>query len=151
VALMAGQLPFTVAGLGTRLLPATKIRNACAVESVIAEGCLIEEATIEHCLIGIRSVIGRGVNLSNSYIMGNDYYETEEDHRLHDLQKIPDIGIGDGTTIENAIVDKNVRIGKNVVIKNVENRQEYDDGWVFIREGIVVVPRNGILPDNYRI
>ncbi len=134
-----------------RNLPATKIRNAFMADSVIAEGCLIENARIENCLIGIRAVIGRGVMLSNSYVMGNDYYETEDDRRLHRLQLIPDIGIGDGTVIENAIVDKNVRIGKNVVIKNVEKRQEYDDGWVFIREGIVVVPRNGILPDGYKI
>ncbi len=134
-----------------RLLPATRINEITAVNSLIAEGCLIDKARIEKSLIGIRSVIQQNVTIRNTYLMGADYYESEEDLRSNRAVGIPDIGIGPGTTIENAIIDKNARIGADVHIENSQGRENFDDGRVIIREGIVVVPRMSVIPDGYRI
>lgn len=134
-----------------RLLPASMVREVTAVDSLIADGCLIESARIERSLVGVRSLIGREVAIRNTYIMGADYYEGEAERRSNRSRGVPDIGIGSGTTIENAIVDKNARVGARVEILNVENRQNFEDGRVIIRDGIAVVPRQAVIPDGYRI
>jgi len=134
-----------------RSLPASSIREASVVNSLIGDGCQIEGAEIENSLIGVRSVIGRGVVIRSSYVMGADYYENDEGRRSSRARGIPDIGIGDGTFIENAIVDKNARVGSKVTIRNLEGRQNYEDGRVVIRDGIVVVPRQAVIPDGYRL
>ena len=134
-----------------RLLPASKIQGASVSGSLISEGCLIEQARIEKSLIGVRSVIGRDCIIRNTYVMGMDYYETDT-QRAHDLQRQqPTIGIGDGTIIENAIIDKNARVGRNVRIQNLQGHTSFDDGKVIIRDGIVIVPRGGVVPDGYTL
>ncbi len=134
-----------------RLLPAAKIRRLEATDSLIAEASRIESAVIERSLIGIRSIIGRDVTIRDSYLMGNDYFKGDgpSGERPSGERQLP--GIGDGSVIENAIVDKNARIGRNVRIRNSAGRQEYEDGHVYIRDGVVVVPRNGELPDGYEV
>jgi glucose-1-phosphate adenylyltransferase len=134
-----------------RLLPASRIREATLVHSLVAEGCLIEGATIDRSLIGIRSVIKQGAVIRNTYIMGADYFESDEERRTNRAHSAPDIGIGPGTTIENAIIDKNARVGAGVTIKNLEGHQNFEDGKVIIRDGIVVVPRMAVIPDGYRV
>jgi glucose-1-phosphate adenylyltransferase len=134
-----------------RLLPATKIRSIQARNSLIAEGCIIEEAEVENSLVGIRSRLGRGVVLRSTFVMGSDIYESNKDLEHDEIEHIPPVGIGDGTVIENAIVDKNPRIGRNVSIRNEEKHDEFEDGVVYIRDGIAIVPRNGVVPDGYRI
>ena len=128
-----------------RLLPASKINDAGIKSSLLSDGCLIDRALIENSLIGVRSVIQNGSVIKNSYVMGADYYEgSHEDGR-------PAIGIGEGSHIENAIIDKNARVGRNVSIRNREEHTTFEDGRVVIREGIVVVPRGGVIPDGYAI
>jgi glucose-1-phosphate adenylyltransferase len=134
-----------------RLLPASKIHKSIISSSLIADGCLIESAVIENSLIGLRSIIRNNVTIKNTYVMGADYYETEDVMQAHRTRGIPEIGIGEGAYIENAIIDKNARVGRDVSIRNREERVNYDDGKVVIREGIVVVPRGGLLPDGYSI
>ncbi len=134
-----------------RLLPGSKIQGATVTRSLISEGCLIENATIEQSLIGIRSVVGRDCVIRNTYVMGADLYETEED-RAHNVQVgLPKVGIGDGSVIENAIIDKNARVGSGVRLQNLENHVSFEDGTVIIRDGLTVVPRGGVVPDGYRI
>lgn len=134
-----------------RLLPPTRIQDATIVRSLIADGCLIESAHIEDCMIGLRGKVGKGCTLKSTYVLGCDYYETAE-KRAEDLRNgIPEIGIGEGSTIENAIIDKNAHVGRGVSIRNREGHNTHDDGHVVIREGIVVVPRGGIIPDGYSI
>jgi glucose-1-phosphate adenylyltransferase len=118
---------------------------------LIADGCLIENAVIESSLIGLRSIIRKNVTIKNTYVMGADYYETEDVKQADHMKGIPEIGIGEGSYIENAIIDKNARVGRNVTLRNRDERVNYDDGKVVIREGIVVVPRGGLLPDGYSI
>lgn len=134
-----------------RLLPPTRLEDATLRYALVADGCLIESASIERSVIGLRSVIGKGCAIRNTYIMGADFYETEESKAEARRKGEPNVGIGEGTRIENAIVDKNARIGRNVSIVNAEGHTTYDDGRVVIREGIVVVPRGGVVPDGYAI
>jgi glucose-1-phosphate adenylyltransferase len=130
-----------------RLLPATRITSLSASRALIADGCRVESAVLENCLLGIRSVVGKDVELRNTYVMGCDYYEDPS----RSSGSLPPVGIGDGCSIQNAIIDKNCRIGRNVRIRNAAEHQEYEDGYVYIRDGIVIVPRNGSLPDGYSI
>jgi glucose-1-phosphate adenylyltransferase len=134
-----------------RLLPATKIERATVSSSLVSDGCLVEEAVIEDSLIGLRSIIGKGCTIRNTYVMGCDFYEAEE---LPDSQRgrnAPRLGIGAGTHIESAIIDKNAHVGRNVSIRNREEHRTFDDGTVVIREGIVIVPRGAVIPDGYSI
>lgn len=134
-----------------RLLPATKIHRVESRDSLIAEGCIIQGARIEQSLVGIRSRLGQGVELKNTFVMGSDAYESSGDIKRDREEKIPPLGIGDGTVIHNAIVDKNPRIGRDVSIINERELVEYEDSVLYIRQGIVVVPRNATVPDGYCI
>ena len=126
--------------------------HGCRVEkALVAEGCRIRQAEIERCVIGVRTVIEPGVRLYNSIIMGADYYESPEDHARNDDLGQPHIGIGSGTVIHRAIVDKNARIGENVLIVNDAGLEEHESEDYFIRDGIVVIPKDAIIPDGTRI
>ncbi len=126
-----------------RFLPGTRVGKVTTVESIISEGCQIDAAAIDHSIIGIRSIIGRDVRLSHTVMMGTDYYEDRA--AAADTEMIP-VGIGDGCRIERAIIDKNARIGPGVVIRNEKHLQHFDGLGYSIRDGIVIVPKNGVLP-----
>ena len=128
-----------------RFLPSARIFNSKIEHSLISEGCVIHDAEIKNSTVGLRTIIGKGCKISKTVIMGADYYEES-------LDKGPiKIGIGDGTVIENAIIDKNARIGKNVVIKNLNNVKNADAGYYFIKDGIVVIPKNATIKDGTKI
>ena len=130
-----------------RFLAPTKARAARIRESLIADGCFIDGAEIESSIVGIRSRIGEGVKLRRTLILGADSYESTADMRALPAGE-PPIGIGAGTTIEGAIVDKNARIGRQVRIVNEAREQERDAATHYIREGIVIVPKNAVIPDG---
>jgi len=131
-----------------RFLPASQI-HGCQIESaLLTDGCRIYDTNIDHCSIGLRSSIGPDVTLRATVMMGADYYERQRD--LAENRRIgqPNMGIGPGSVIECAIIDKNARIGRNVVIRAIPNRPDSDgDSWV-ARDGIVCVPKGAIIPDN---
>ena len=131
-----------------RFLPASRI-HGCQIDSaLLTDGCRIYDTNIDHCSIGLRSSIGPDVTLRATVMMGADYYETQRD--LAENRRIgqPNMGIGPGSVIECAIIDKNARIGRNVVIRAIPNRPDTDgDSWV-ARDGIVCVPKGAIIPDN---
>lgn len=129
-----------------RLLPSTKILNARIKNSMIAEGCIIDAAAIEGSILGVRSIIAENVEIHDSLIMGADYYDFDTVHPPGVLK----IGIGANSIIRNAIIDKNARIGSNVRIMNegkVENMENPKLGC-YIRDGIVVVIKNAVIPDG---
>ncbi len=128
-----------------RALAATKIEGARMTNALVSEGSIIVDAEIERSLIGIRSRIGRGCVLRNSLVLGADYYERTTPDPSSGR---PAIGIGDNSVIETAIIDKNARVGKNVRLVN-EAKLEHADGpcW-HIRDGIVIVPKDTIVPDG---
>ncbi|KAF3451103.1 hypothetical protein FNV43_RR07192 [Rhamnella rubrinervis] len=135
-----------------RCLPPTIITDALITDSVIGDGCIINRCSIKGTVVGMRTKIGDGAIIEDSVVIGSDVYLREEVQRSgkeREAMAIP-IGIGEETRIRNAIVDRNARIGKNVVIINrdnvIEGRQE-TNGYV-IREGIVVVLQNAVIPDG---
>jgi glucose-1-phosphate adenylyltransferase len=131
-----------------RYLPGAKITECHVCRSIINEGVVLEECRIEDSMIGLRSRVKQGSKISRSVIMGRDYFETEEDHEMNRRLGRPDAAIGHNCVIEKAIIDKNARIGDCVQI--LEKNREKDletDNWV-IREGIVIVPKDAIIPSG---
>jgi glucose-1-phosphate adenylyltransferase len=129
------------------------MEGATIRSSLIADGCRIDEgAVIENSVIGLRCRIGKNVVIRNAIIMGHDFYEDpDQGHPGHDGNR-PPLGIGDGTVIERAIIDKNVRIGRNVKIVNTkEIRDRPDDGVAAICEGITCVVKDAVLPDGWKL
>jgi glucose-1-phosphate adenylyltransferase len=131
-----------------RFLPPSRVERCSIRESVIAEGSLLQGASITSSIVGIRSVIGEDVELDHTLVMGADYYEDDE-HRAYNWQMgIPNVGIGKGSIVRKAIIDKNAHIGRNVRILNETGLQEHDGNGYYIRDGIVIVPKHGVLPDD---
>lgn len=126
--------------------------QGCRVDrGIIAEGCVIYDAEIEQSVIGVRSLVGAGTRIYQSLVMGADRYETPEDRRRNDARGVPHIGIGAGSLIHRAIVDKNARIGRRVIISNDHRVEHADREGYHIREGIVVVPKDAVVHDGARI
>jgi len=126
-----------------RFLPASVIRSTTIERAIISDGCIIEESTIERCLIGLRAHIRSGCKLKNVIMMGADNYEEEIPFPQ---EGIPPIGLGHNCHIENAIIDKNARIGDNVVISPHGKSPDLNGDGFYIRDGLVVVPKNSVIP-----
>ncbi|MGA7745256.1 MAG: glucose-1-phosphate adenylyltransferase [Polyangia bacterium] len=131
-----------------RFLPASKLDQCTIHNALISEGCILQGADIDRAVIGIRSRIGRNVRIRNSLLIGADSYETLDEIRATEARGIPPVGVGSDSIVEGAIIDKNARIGRGVRIVNQARIKEKDGDGYFIREGIVVVPKDGILPDG---
>ena len=131
-----------------RFLPASIVRSSHIDRSLICDGCIIEQATLAHSIVGIRSMIGEGSVLNDVILMGADHYEAELEPGPDDS---PRIGIGRNCKIQKAIIDKNARIGDNVVISPEGKDEEMNGEGFYIRDGIVVIPKNTTIPSNSRI
>jgi glucose-1-phosphate adenylyltransferase len=133
-----------------RYLPPSKLQDAQVTLSIIGEGSLLKACSIHHCVLGVRTRVEDEVVLQDTLVMGADYFESMEERLLlRERGGIP-IGVGRGTTVKRAILDKNVRIGENVTIINKDRVEEADrpELNVYIRNGIVVVVKNGTIPDG---
>ncbi|MEW6732906.1 MAG: glucose-1-phosphate adenylyltransferase [Acidobacteriota bacterium] len=131
-----------------RFLPGTKMRGGEIRHAIISEGCIINEAFIDNSIIGIRCRIGGGARIEQSLVMGADYYQTWAELDLDRRDNVPWVGIGEGTIIRKAIIDKNPRIGSNVRIINEQGHENYDGKDYYIRDGIVIIPKNTLIPDG---
>jgi glucose-1-phosphate adenylyltransferase len=129
----------------SRPLPASKIVRARLERAAIADGCIIVDAEIQHSIIGIRSRIEAGSLIRDSILMGLDDYETAAEVESALARGIPPLGVGRNTHIERAIIDKNARIGDNVHISPAGKPDTFDGDNYFIRDGIVVVPKGGVI------
>jgi glucose-1-phosphate adenylyltransferase len=129
-----------------RFLPGSKINGAQIDHAIISDGCILNRATITHSIVGLRCSVGAGTVLNRVVLLGTDYYESLESILGHEKQGIPRIGIGANCRIENAIVDKNARIGDNVVISPAGKPESLDGPNYYIRDGIVVIPKNAVIP-----
>ena len=134
-----------------RMLPPAKISGTRLNKSIIAEGSIILADAIEQSVVGIRARIGIGTTVANAYIMGNDYYETLDQIHDNTLAGKPLIGIGQRCIIECAIIDKNCRIGNDVIIKGGKHLANTDHSLYAVKDGIVVVKKMAILPDGFVI
>jgi glucose-1-phosphate adenylyltransferase len=132
----------------SRFLPPSEVNGATLAGVMLAEGCRIGEAAVSHSVIGLRSIIASKAKIKASVIMGSDFYETEA--QLGENIKLgrPPVGIGAGSVIEGAIVDKNARIGRNVHIRFQLFRPDSDHAQWVARDSIVIVPKNAVIPDN---
>jgi len=133
-----------------RYLPPSKIEETQIDDSIVSEGCIINGAKITNCVVGVRSRISKGVQVDSSYIMGADYYQTLDDMRQDLKNGIPRVGIGEGSVIRRAIIDKNARIGNGSRLLNEAGTVEADseDKSYYIRDGIIIVPKNAVIKDG---
>ncbi len=128
-----------------RFLPGSEIRGAKIEHSIICEGCKIGDAQLKDSIIGIRSIIGNGVRFDRTYFMGADLYDD------HDSDSIIPMGVGENSTLSNVIADKNVRIGRNVKLINSAGLNDFQSETVVIKDGIIIIPKNATIPDNFEI
>lgn len=129
-----------------RFLPASKINGAEIDHAVVSDGCIINHAKIEHSIVGVRSLVDAGSSLHRTILLGCDYFESEASVQQNAVAGRPKIGIGKNTRIENAIIDKNARIGDNCVISPAGKPENVDHPLYYIRDGIVIIPKNGTIP-----
>ena len=131
-----------------RFLPGSKINGAQIDHAVISDGCILNRAVITHSIIGVRTIVGSGTVMNRVIVLGSDYYESQESIVEHEKAGTPPIGIGSNCRIENTIVDKNARIGNNVVISPAgkPDKVDHEDENYYIRDGIVIIPKNGVIP-----
>jgi glucose-1-phosphate adenylyltransferase len=129
-----------------RYLPSSKINGALIDHALLADGCIINRASLTNSIVGLRTIIGDGSELNRVVILGSDYYEPQESVNKHEREGKPRIGIGAHCKIENAIIDKNARIGNNVVISPAGKPDKLDHELYYIRDGIVIIPKKAIIP-----
>jgi glucose-1-phosphate adenylyltransferase len=134
-----------------RLLPPTKFKKTDLDKSLISEGCIINAKEIIRSVIGIRARIGEGTVIQNCYVMGNDFYQSIDEMNEDIKNNKQLIGIGERCFINNAIVDKNCRIGNDVYINGGKHLENHSNELYTIKEGIVVVKKGAVIPDNYII
>ena len=132
----------------SHFLPASIIEEAIIRRAIISDGCMINAAHIERSVIGIRSIIRPGTVLKNTIMMGADFYESECQETS---ESIYPLGIGSNCRIENAIIDKNARIGNNVMITPKSKKKELEGPGYEVRDGIVIILKNAIIPSGTTI
>lgn len=131
-----------------RYLPASKISGVKVNKAIIAGGGIVNDCEVDRAVIGVRSVVRQGSVLRNVVMMGADDFESDADRASNkDLQR-PDIGVGENCHIENAIIDKNARIGNNVRLSPEGKPDMYESGDVIVRDGVLLVTKNGVVPDG---
>jgi glucose-1-phosphate adenylyltransferase len=131
-----------------RMLPPAKVESSYIQDSLIGEGSIIINSQISSSVIGIRSFIGYNTTIKNSIIMGANYFPWQDPYYREQVDGPSWTGVGEQTYIEGAIIDKNVSIGRRCIISNRERVQEGERELFFIRDGVIVVPKNTRMPDE---
>ena len=129
-----------------RHLPSTKVNSSSVRSSILAEGSIIDDSELDRTIVGIRSIISGGSRIYQSILMGADYYESDASRVESERLGVPKVGIGRNCLIQNAIIDKNARIGDNSVLVNRDGIDNYDGENYYIRDGIVIVPKDATIP-----
>lgn len=137
----------------SRYLPPSKIHDCDIDNSMVSEGCILNGVHARNSIFGLRSRIDGGVRIESSIVMGSDFYESIDEIKSNIERGTPHVGIGTNTAIRRAIVDKNVRIGKNVKLLNAAGVENFDhpNGSFYIREGIIIVPKGALVADGTEI
>lgn len=130
-----------------RMLPTSKVTGSSLKNTVIAEGCIIHAEKIERSIIGIRSRIGKASVITNTYMMGSDYYETLEEVENKKIDIF--MGIGENCFINNAIIDKNCRIGDNAHINGGRHLEDQETDTYIVKDGIVVIKKEAVIPKGF--
>lgn len=135
----------------SRYLSPAKFEKSNIEKSIISEGAILMPSKIFHSIIGLRTRVGEGCIIEDTIVMGSDYYETVEELQAKRSKNIPPLGIGKNCEIRKAILDKNVRVGDNVKIFNSKNIDNFDGPNYYIRDNIVIIPKNAVLPSGTEI
>jgi glucose-1-phosphate adenylyltransferase len=131
-----------------RYLPASKI-NQCQIDHVvIGDGCIVTNAKLKRCMIGIRSFLHEGADLEDVIMMGADYYESEADAKDNVAKGVPGMGLGRNCRIRKTIIDKNARIGNNVVLSPEGKPNGFTASGIIVVDGVLVVSKGVVIPDN---
>src|SRR5262249_19308847 len=132
-----------------RNLPASRVTDTILEHCLVSDGCVVLPGTrLLSCVVGVRSRIGRNVTLRDTVMIGADRFEADAERTQNRQDGRPDIGVGDGSVIERAIIDKDCRIGREVHLVNRRNLQDADGSNYVIREGIIVIPKGAVVPDG---
>ena len=134
-----------------RMLPPSKINGSYVSKAIISDGCIILADKIENSIIGNRTRVDTGASINNTYLMGSDYYESQDALQENMNNGIPNIGIGKYTYIDKAIIDKNVRIGDNVRIIGGKHLPDGDYETHSVKDGIIVVKKNAVIYNGTQI
>lgn len=135
-----------------RNLPASKLNYSTLNLSLTADGCIITNAGLNHSIVGVRTIIESGASLDGVVCMGADYYESEAQKEANAKGGVPNIGIGRGSIIKGAIIDKNARIGENCRIGiDLMDRPEGEYPTHHVVDGIIVIPKNTVIPSGTSI
>lgn len=129
-----------------RYLPGSKINGAQIDHAVISDGCILNRAIINNSIVGLRTLVGEGTELNRVVVLGSDYYESLDSVERNVAAGRPRIGIGEHCKIENAIIDKNSRIGNNVTISPAGKPENVDHEQYYIRDGIIIIPKDAVIP-----
>ena len=137
----------------SRYLPPSKLHGCDIDNSMVSEGCIMNGVKLRSSIVGLRSRIDNGVDIEDSIVMGSDFLESIEEISGNIDRGVPHMGIGANTVIRRAIIDKNVRIGKNVKLMNRSGAVDFDapDRSYYVREGIIIIPKNAVIPDGTEI
>ena len=134
-----------------RMLPPAKISGTQLEKTMIAEGSIINASRLEKTVIGIRSRVGAGTTMVSTYMMGCDYFETIEEMERARAKGLPQMGVGDRCYIKNCIIDKNVRMGNDVRINGGDQLEPQDHALYTIKDGIVVIKKNAVIPNGFQL
>ncbi len=132
-----------------RMLPTSKITGSDLKNTVISEGCIIHAEKIERSIIGIRSRIGKSTVITNTYMMGSDFYETLEEVENKKIDIF--MGVGENCYINNAIIDKNCRIGDNVQINGGSHLENQETENYIVKDGIIVIKKGAVIPKGFKL
>jgi glucose-1-phosphate adenylyltransferase len=127
-----------------RFLPGSRLIDTTVRDAIVAEGCYIDRATVEESVVGIRAIVQAGASIRRSVLLGADYYDTDGDAPARG--PAPRLGIGRDVVLDRVIVDKNARVGDGARLVNEPGVQELDGDGFYIRNGIIVVPKDGVIP-----
>lgn len=131
-----------------RFLPGSEVHGSQLNNVLMGDGCRFYDAEVTNSVVGLRSIVWPGAKISRSVLMGADYFETDAEIASNERTGYPGIGIGRGSVIDGAIIDKNARIGRNVTIRHLKDRPDMEtDTWV-ARDGLVIVPKSAVIPDG---
>lgn len=129
-----------------RFLPASKVNGAAVDHAIISDGCIVNHCTISQSIVGVRYLVDAGSYVRRTIMLGSDYYESDESIQQNASLNRPRIGIGKHSRVENAIIDKNARIGDNCLISPANKPENLDHPLYYLRDGIVIIPKNGVVP-----
>ncbi len=132
-----------------RFLPAARFADCTVRQAIVAEGCYLERCTIEESIVGIRTNVQNGAAIRRSVLLGADFFEADDDAPARG--SLPRLGIGRDVVLDRVIVDKNARIGDGARLVNEGRIQTADGEGYYIRDGIIVVPKDGVVQPGFVI